>query len=159
MQRLCACFTELKLQQVRSFIASGNIIFECGKVERAELEKRIESAIQKSLGFESATFLRTPAELTKIAAFRPFEDATDESFRRHIVFVRKRLTQAQSDAVAALSNDYDQIIAKGAELHWLCRGPFHQSKIKQSALTNAVGGPWTARNVQTVTKLAAMFDS
>lgn len=159
MQRLCACFTELKLLQVRSFIASGNIIFECDKVEPAALERQIESTVLNSLSFESPTFLRTPDELRKIIAIDPFADETDATFRRHIVFIRRPLAKAQEEIVMALSNDYDQVVCKGKEIFWLCRGPFHQSKIKQPALTKAVDGPWTARNVQTVTKLALMFDS
>lgn len=159
MQRLCECFCDLKLAEVRSFIASGNILFNCGRVDAGALEQQIESAIEKKLGFESATFLRTPAELRKINAHQPFADAADESFRRHVVFVRAPLTKAQSEAVAALSNNYDQLVAKEREIHWLCRGPFHQSKIKQPALTKAIGGPWTARNVQTIARLIQQVDS
>lgn len=159
MQKLCECFVDLELDKVRSFIASGNIIFECGKADAAELEQRIESAIEKKLGFESATFLRTPAELIKILENDPLANEKEESFRRHIIFVRKRLTRSQAEFVTSLSNDFDQLVPRGAVVHWLCRGSFHQSKIKQPALTKAIGGPWTARNVQTVTKLAAMLTS
>lgn len=159
MHKLCECFSELKFADVRSFIASGNILFNCGKADAGALEQQIESAIEKKLGFESATFLRTPAELRKINAHQPFADPADESFRRHVVFVRAALTKAQSEAVAALSNDYDQLVAKGREIHWLCRGPFHQSKIKQPALIKAIHGPWTARNVQTIARLIQQVDS
>src|SRR6476620_11820436 len=76
MKELCAMFEAMKLANVRSVIASGNVLFESRSADAAALDSRIETALRKKLGYDVETFLRTGDELDALAAHDPFA-ATD----------------------------------------------------------------------------------
>ncbi len=56
-------FESLRFSGVETFIASGNVVFESRSGDHQALTKKIERTLQKSLGYEVATFIR-PAFLT-----------------------------------------------------------------------------------------------
>ena len=70
MDRLREIFESLGFANVETFIASGNVVFETTALDTAALETRIAAALQAALGYEVATFIRTEAELARIAAHR-----------------------------------------------------------------------------------------
>src|SRR5262249_5968026 len=72
MDQLRDLFKALDLSHVETFITSGNVIFEAAAGDSAVLESRIEGHLERSLGYEVDTFIRTPAELASVATFRPF---------------------------------------------------------------------------------------
>src|SRR5687768_4657369 len=72
MDRLRQLFEELGFANVETFIASGNVIFETRSTKMPALEKKIERHLHAALGYEVTTFIRTPAELTAVAALQPF---------------------------------------------------------------------------------------
>lgn len=89
MDRLRALFAELGLANVATFIASGNVLFDTGDAAEA-LETRIEAHLQDALGYEVATFLRTPAEITAVAAHRPFAaEELEAAFGLMIAFLKR----------------------------------------------------------------------
>ena len=64
--RSCELFESLGFQQVETFIASGNVIFTDKSKSTAMLEKKIEACLEKALGYEVKTFIRTDAEVAAI---------------------------------------------------------------------------------------------
>ena len=67
MDALRKHFEDLGFENVSTFIASGNVIFETKDAKPAALEKKIEQALERALGYEVATFLRTDKEVAQIA--------------------------------------------------------------------------------------------
>ena len=66
MDRLRGLFTGLRLRDVTTLIASGNVLFSPGRQRPATLERRIEEALADALGFEVTTFVRTAADLATL---------------------------------------------------------------------------------------------
>ena len=62
MDRLRQIFDSLGFSNVETFLASGNVVFETTAQDTAALETRITAGLRAALGYEVATFLRTPAE-------------------------------------------------------------------------------------------------
>ena len=156
MTELCGLFEEARLANVRSVIASGNVLFESRATETAALEKRIESALRKGLGYEVATFVRTAEELEAVVAHDPFDSADPvlESHIVHVIFTRSTISPASAAKIVALGTDYDEFHVFGREVFWRTRGRSSDSEIKPSAFARAFGEPGTARNITTVRKLA-----
>jgi len=71
MDRLRKIFESLGFSNVETFIASGNVVFESPATNPQTLEKQIESQLQKSLGYEVVTFIRSGSELAAIANYKP----------------------------------------------------------------------------------------
>lgn len=156
MSELCTLFESAKLSNVRSVIASGNVLFESRSADAAALEATIEARLRKALGYDVETFLRTPEELDAIVAHDPFDPADPllDTHRLHVVFTRDTIGKARRDALVALRTDYDDLFVRGREVYWRTRGRSSDSAITPATFARALGGPGTARNVTTVRKLA-----
>jgi uncharacterized protein (DUF1697 family) len=155
MKELCTLFETMNLSNVRSVIASGNVLFE-SRAGAAALETRIEAALRKALGYEVETFLRTPEELDAIVAHDPFggKDPVLEGHRVHVLFTRAPVTADERKQVLALATDYDDFAVFGREIYWRTRGNSSDSTITPAMWARAFKRPTTARNITTVRKLA-----
>src|SRR5687768_10821566 len=71
MAALKKIFEDLKLAEVETFIASGNVIFG-SLMDAAKLETVIETGLEKALGYPVVTFLRTTEEVAAVAERDPF---------------------------------------------------------------------------------------
>lgn len=72
--RLKWAFESLGYTDVQPFLTSGNVVFETTGTDTAELERAIETALPKLLGFERDVFVRSQADLQQIVDAAPFGD-------------------------------------------------------------------------------------
>ena len=72
MAELRGLFEGLSFMEVETFIASGNVIFKSRSADITTLQRKIESRLLRSLGYEVKTFLRTVPEVAAIARYKPF---------------------------------------------------------------------------------------
>jgi uncharacterized protein (DUF1697 family) len=72
MEDLRELFQELGLEEVRTYIQSGNVFFDTRETDTPALTRRIERRLEQALGFETAVFLRTIPELKGVLAGSPF---------------------------------------------------------------------------------------
>src|ERR1041384_4756201 len=74
MDELRKLFTELKLENVRTYIASGNVIFDAREKDEKKLIARIEKHLKDSLGYDVKVMLRSRAELEAVLKKNPFKN-------------------------------------------------------------------------------------
>lgn len=156
MDALRRVFESLGFSQVETFIASGNVIFESGKIQN--LKSRIESTLQSALGFEVPVFLRTSAELVAAANYKAFSSAElAKAAALNIAFLDSAPTSAALEKLMSLRTDIDDFHVHGREVYWLCRKKQSDSKVSNAALERALGQPSTMRGANTIQKLAAKY--
>jgi uncharacterized protein (DUF1697 family) len=159
MAELRRLFEKLKFTDVATFIASGNVIFTASSADRAELEARIEAHLQKALGYEVDTFVRTRAEVAAVAARRPFPRA-EMDHPGHTLFasfLKAPLDTRQTAQLLACRTKVDDFSVAGREFYWLCRIKSNESNVWASPGMKAVKiGTMSMRNLTTVRKLAAL---
>ena len=73
MAELARIFTSAGFKNVRTYIASGNVIFESASANPNALKKKIEKSLNQALGYEVTVILRTLAELENLVARNPFK--------------------------------------------------------------------------------------
>ena len=73
MKELARILRDAGLKNVRTYIASGNVIFESGSANRAALTRKIEKALHQTLGYEVTVVLRTLSEIESIVKRNPFK--------------------------------------------------------------------------------------
>lgn len=161
MVHLADLFRALKLTDVATFIASGNVIFSAKSADAAKLEKQIAVHLAHALGYEVDTFVRTRAEVAAIAAFRGFSsaDMDDPANTVHAGFLATALSPDQHRGLEACRSDVDEFRVIGREYYWLCRRiKTHESKIWASKELKALKLPSSSmRNLTTMRKLAALY--
>ena len=156
MAQLRKEFEALGLQNVETFIASGNVIFTSRSRDLAALEKKIESRLRASLGYEVATFLRTDAEVAELAGYRPFDAARIASARAFCVgFLDRPLDAKTSKALMAFKTDNDDFHSRGREVFWLCKTGQGESTFTNVKMEKALKVRATFRGMNTVVRIAA----
>jgi uncharacterized protein (DUF1697 family) len=108
MERLRELFTELGLSNVRTYIQTGNVFFTSDTKDRAKLGAEIEAHLQKSLGFEVATMLRTVSEVEHALSLEPFKDVemTDE-VRLCVAFISEPLPHEAQIPYVSPKGDFE----------------------------------------------------
>lgn len=159
MEALSAYFVELGFANVRTFIASGNVIFD-SPLKAAALERRIEYYLLSKLGYEVETFVRSLAELREVSAAveRLFAGELAGGSQVYVGFLRELPAVANRKQVIALSNDVDVLSFGARELYWLCHKSIAETTVKGPRLSKALDGPMTARNITSSRKLILMCE-
>jgi len=158
MDKLRELFESLKLANVETFIASGNVIFDAAVKDTAALERRIETHLERALGYEVGTFIRSVEDVAAVATYEAF--APDPRMQvLSVIFLRAPLSRSAQDSLMTCCTDVDDFHVHGREAYWLCRTRTSDSKINGPRLGKAIGGPSTVRNITTVRKLAEKYAS
>ena len=91
MDQLRELFVQLGFENVETFIASGNVIFD-SKSTAKSLEQKIEKHLKQSLGYEVRTFIRSTKELAAINQYRSFgeDELNAEGNTLYVGFLAER---------------------------------------------------------------------
>lgn len=160
MDHLRSLFEAIGLENVETFIASGNVIFDSRSANPRALEQKIEKHLNESLGYEVATFVRATTELSAVAAYKPFSDSelNKEGNSLYIGFLADSPGNQAIQKVLACSGELDELHVKGREVYWLCRATrMTDSKFSGALLERILGLRATFRNATTVRKMAAKY--
>jgi uncharacterized protein (DUF1697 family) len=145
---LCAPLSALGFENVTTFRASGNVIFDAPSEPATKLAKRIEKALADDLGFTKATtFIRTAAEMRALAKDDPFPREPDQKL--HVLFCLKK----PPASVLEYALETDQLKIGKKELYWAPEGRMLDSQLDLKAVEKAIG-PNTMRTKGTVDQIA-----
>ena len=146
MSDLKAIAEEAGLENARTFIASGNLLFASKKSEAA-VARILEERLKAHMKAEVPVLVRTAAELEGVLKANPFAD--EPGSKVVAIFLEDA---APKDALETADRIVDEKLALGArEIYVHYPSGMARSKLRLPA---AAGG--TARNMNTVAKLAAM---
>lgn len=146
----------LGLTNVRSVLQSGNVVFE-GTGTAAELEKKLSVAIKRELAVESEIFLRSASEWKKIVASNPFVDeAKSDPSHTLVMIFKSRLASAAVNVLREAIVGAEAVEAVGKELYLIYPGGIGTSKLTNAVIERKLAASGTARNWNTVLKLAEM---
>jgi len=155
MDMLRRIFEKTGCTDVETVIASGNVVFHSAAKAETALAARLAACLEDALGYEVATFLRTPAELVETAGREPF--ALGEGDRLYVGFLSGAPPAAASRRLRESSTATDDFRIFGRDLYWHCRTSFADSPFSGPRLEKTLGMPTTLRNVTTVRKIAAKY--
>lgn len=151
---LKAVIEGLGFTDVKTLLASGNVVFTAPDAKPEALEAQIHDALARATGLASEIFVRTPAEMAAIAAANPFADAAkDRPSFLVVTFHRKPVDAAAVAAAIAAHDGPERASAIGRELY--IDFPEGQARSTvQAPLGKATRDPvTTARNWNTVLKI------
>ncbi|TIP59480.1 MAG: DUF1697 domain-containing protein [Mesorhizobium sp.] len=156
MSDLRAMTEGLGLNNPRTLVATGNLVFETKATEIAALERRLEAAFQKTFGRHVDIIVRRADDWLKLAAGNPFP--AESAAAADQVAVRVMRKPVATEAIAALEayiGKDERMQAIGGDI-WI----FFSREAPSSRLVAAIGnkrlGVGTSRNWNTVRRLAEM---
>jgi uncharacterized protein (DUF1697 family) len=156
MDQLRALFEAMKFKNVETFIASGNVLFDARADDAGALEQRIETHLEKALGYQVLTFVRSPAQVAACAAHEPFGDPATlgPTHRVYVGFLKAAPSEEAHQKLLGYRTTTDNLHVREREVYWHAKKSMRES-LFTGALLEKTLGPATMRNVTTVRKLAA----
>ena len=155
MADLRGAFESLRLKNVRTYIQSGNVVFEAAEANAEALAKKIEKKLLQSFGFEVPVFLRTMSQLEDILKQDPFKRIQpNEDIRTFVTFLSAEPATTPPLPLIFPKENAEVLAINNGAVFLLCRrkknGMFG---FPNAYLEKAVGLTATTRNWTTVKKI------
>jgi len=144
MSELRAMCASIGFSNVRTYIASGNVVFE-SKLSESSVKAKLERCLEDYAGKPVGILIRTGAELAAVLANNPFSSAAPN--RTVAIFLD---APPPADVLDSLSGQQTEEIALGTREIYV----HYKDGIARSKLKIPAAGTGTARNMNTVAKLA-----
>jgi uncharacterized protein (DUF1697 family) len=152
MAELRAQLEEGRYGNVRTFIASGNILLDAPP-GAAKLAAGLERLVADSFGVTTTVILRKPQELAATVEAHPFGADTS---RTHVAFLASRPSRAAAARLAAVDGGADRAVLTGADVYLRLSHGVHGSRLSIARVESLLGVPATVRNWRTVVALAEL---
>jgi uncharacterized protein (DUF1697 family) len=157
MARLRALAESLGYERVRTYVQSGNVVLDGPARDGADaVAKRLGEAIEAEFGFDVAIVVRSREELAAIVAANPYPDADEQPTALHVVLRSEAIDPVGVADVDQAAFAPEAFTIAGRELYLWTPGGIGRSKLAAKLTDRRLGGPATARNWRTVTRLLAM---
>lgn len=158
MKELAEVFASAGMSHVRTYINSGNVIFDTPNKDRGEITRALEAAIEKHSGFNVRVLVKSRDEIRSIVAAISEDWINDAAHKCDVFFLWPEV----DDPVVLETLDYDRAVddvryTPGAIVRRTARELAAKSK-----LTRLAGKPLyksiTVRNCNTARKLLALLE-
>jgi uncharacterized protein (DUF1697 family) len=152
MAELRAVLTEAGYDEVRTLLASGNVVL-ASRTGAARLQAECDRLLSAHFGFAIATVVRTGAELRAVVAADPLAHLVEEPKRYLVTFLAAALPSASRKRLRELETGAERWAARRREIY-----SWHPDGLARSELGKWLSGPrlgvtGTARNWRTVCAL------
>ena len=155
MNELVARLENLGLRNVKTYIQSGNAVFQSEEEDTSLLSHEIRAAIKKGHGFEPQVLLLEPEEIEKAVGSNPFPEAEPEPKTLYLHFLASRPEYPDLDALEAIRSDRERFVLKNGVFYLHAPDGIGRSKLAANA-EKLLGVSMTARNWRTVSKVMEM---
>lgn len=151
MAELVALCESIGLQGVRTYLQSGNMVFDYGEKDPSALAKRIEKRLKDRLGLQVSVFIRTPNDLARIVEGQPFKNR-DRS-RLHVAFLYDRPQKNGTVALKAAASGGEECSMSNMEVYLFLPNGMGRTKLSNNFIEKTLGVPVTTRNWNTTNAL------
>jgi len=155
MRELVEVLEELGLQDVKTYIQSGNVIFRSEDTNVSELSERMSCAINKSHGFAPQVLLLGLDELEWAIASNPYPAAESEPKTLHLYFLASEPEHPNLEDLESVKASSERFTLKGRVFYLHAPDGIGRSKLA-AKVEKSLGVAVTARNWRSVTKIMAM---
>ncbi len=158
MKRLVALLDELGFPGARTYIQSGNVVFDATSARAKGFAARAADAIEREFGFPVPVTTRSAAELARVVRKNPFVAAGAGEGELHVVFLASRPAAGAAAALPADASSPDEFVVRGREVYLRCPNGVARSKLT-NAFFERLGSTATARNWRTTVRLLELARS
>ena len=158
MARLRSLLTEQGLSGARTYIQSGNAVFEAGQRDAHDLKATIEGGISAEFGVDVSVILFSQHEMDEVAAQNPYRtEAEADGSKVHVMFLDE--LKALDDWSVVDRSKYlpDVFVATGRWLYMYLPNGIGRSKLPTVLERTSTDVAISTRNWRTVLKLSQML--
>jgi len=156
METLREMFAALGFENVKTYINSGNVIFETVKTDDVRLASKIEKAIQAEFSLNIKVMVRTIAEIEEIINNNPFDGQFENDKDLHVLFLEEYLAEEKRELLLSNNNENEMFAVQDREIFCLLRVGFSDSLLGKDYIGKKLKVSATARNWRTVNKISEL---
>ena len=153
METLREVFGALGFQNVKTYINSGNVIFETVKTDDNKLVAEIEKAIRAEFSLNIKVMVRTVAEIEYILKNNPLDGKFENDKDLHVLFLDEYLTEEKRELLLSNNNENEMFAVRNREIFCLLRVSFSDSLLGKNYIGKKLKVSATARNWRTIDKI------
>jgi uncharacterized protein (DUF1697 family) len=159
MPDLVKLFVETGCDNVRTYIQSGNVIFEASSALAERLPNLIQEEIQRRFGFNVPVILRTVREMRDALRSNPFsgEGAAEDTL--HVMFLAEQPKPATIKCLDPLRSPPNRFVVRAKEVYLLFPHGFARNKLSGAYFDSKLGTTGTVRTWRTVKKLLELMET
>lgn len=156
---------DLGLERIRSYLQSGNLVFEGGGSE-VELAQRLMSGIEDRFGLAVPVVVRTAARMIEVGASSGLFDSDgavpdDSPTHFHVTFLAGAPDPSGVERLQARADRYgsDRFRVAGQEVYLYVPKGYGDTRLTNDLFERELGASATTRGWRTVTALAALANT
>jgi uncharacterized protein (DUF1697 family) len=157
MADLKTCIEALGFDDVSTYIASGNVLFETGRRDAAELEQQIEEAIDAQFRLPVKVVVLDRAAYGRVVDAIPKSWVGDASVRANVAFVRRGTDAKQVVRELEPDPEIEEVKAIDGAILWATK----REALNRSVIREVIGGAaykeLTVRNLNTTLKVQELL--
>jgi len=158
MDNLKTLFSDMGFLNIKTYLRSGNIVFEADNMDISEIEKEISNNIEKSFGFWVDCIVKHEKNFYSIVENNPYNNNTIEEL--YITFFKEKIDKTLSKKLIkeykSTEND-DKFTIAEKEIYLLLKSKYHKTKFNNNYFESRLNNISTTRNWKTMLKLKEML--
>ncbi|HOZ83777.1 MAG TPA: DUF1697 domain-containing protein [Bacteroidia bacterium] len=156
LKELCA---SLKMQQVKTYIQSGNIVFQSVQGDCDAISKKLEHAILKKFGFAVPVITLSQYEFKSCIEANPFlKDKKLDAAFFHVTFLSEQPSIHDSIETKAVNLKNDLFVFGERCIYLYCPDGYGNTKLTNSFFESKLKVTATTRNWKTVNELLRLAE-
>ena len=157
MKELAAVLEDIGATNVKTYIQSGNVVFQSADAEVEQFAGRLTAEIKRRRGFEPLVLILGFDALEKAIANNPFPEAEAEPRTLHLGFLASAPEHPDLDALDSIRKESERFRLIGSVFYLHAPDGVGRSKLAARS-EKLLGVPMTDRNWRTVCKIREMVD-
>lgn len=158
MAELRAELESIGLRDARTYIQSGNVVFEASGRERVALADEISDLVERNHGFTARVLILDARKLGAAMEDNPFPGAVDEPKNLHLFFLESAPGSPDLAKIEEIKADSEQFELIDRVFYLHTPDGLGTSRLA-SSVERYLGVAATARNWRTVTKILDLASS
>jgi uncharacterized protein (DUF1697 family) len=160
MDRVVELYLSVGLADVRSYIQSGNVLFNTSKWRLKGLERELQHQIEYRLSFDVSVIIRSRQQLKSIIRNNPFSNRSDfETRSSYVTFLSGRIREDSLRNVGTEKITIDEYRLAETEVYLFCPGGYGKTIYSNNFFEKNLGTRATTRNWNTITKLLEISET
>ncbi len=155
MDALKKMYENAGLKNVKTFIQSGNVIFQEKETEIKILEEKIATQIKATFSFDVPVIVKSLQEVEYIFLNNPFINQNKDINKLHVTFLASKPEQANIDKIKG-DFENDEFIISGSAIYLFCPIDYGHTKLSNKFFESKLKVTATTRNWKTVTELVSL---
>jgi uncharacterized protein (DUF1697 family) len=157
MKDLVEMFVEAGCDDVRTYIQSGNVVFNAAPNIAARLPEIVTGQIAKRLGYRTPVVLRTAKQLGEVVRKNPFIEMGAAEDTLHVLFLADRPSARGVEGLDPNRSAPDAFLVRGQEVYLQLPNGVGRSKLTNEYFDSRLATTSTGRNWRTVLKLLELM--